>query len=169
VYTRVKAEAYKSRATRCSAVIDQLTSIVNDLEVLKNELDEMTFPDTQEETALTAQQKAWIIEIYEEVDSSVDTATSLSDIDGLVDEIESWKSGLEGTNFEGSDKYSTLESTLESLESAQSSLESLSFDPPEEGDDEPIDGATEEIDSVISEILEAISELENAEFPGMYG
>jgi prefoldin subunit 5 len=87
-----------------------------------------------------------------------------SEVETLRDEIENWKSGLEGTNLENSSKYETLSSTFDCLDSAVSSLENINSSFSEDDKEE----LSNDLDSSINEIDSALSELENAEFPGMY-
>ena len=47
------------------------------------------------------------------------------DVQQLYDEIESWKSGMEGTNLESTYKYEQLEQACEGLEEIVSELEDL--------------------------------------------
>jgi hypothetical protein len=47
------------------------------------------------------------------------------DIQDIFDEVENWKSGMEGTNLENTYKYEQLEQACEGLEEIISELEDL--------------------------------------------
>jgi chromosome segregation ATPase len=71
---------------------------------------------------------------YELVTGTVDDFyNSTLGVSELKDEIENWKSGLEGTNLEQSSKYGELEECLSALEEIESAIESI-----EDTDDEEI-------------------------------
>lgn len=63
----------------------------------------------------------------------------IEEITELKDEIENWKSGLEGTNLESSQKYEALGECEDALS------------------------------SVIDELENGVSSAESVEFPGMFG
>lgn len=65
-----------------------------------------------------------------ELETARDDAVSV--VDELCDEIESWKSGLEGTNLENTEKYSQLQECYDALENMKSDIESI--DIPDAGD-----------------------------------
>jgi len=63
----------------------------------------------------------------------------IEEITELRDEIENWKSGLEGTNLEQSQKYSDLETCCD------------------------------ELDNAVNELENGVSNAESVTFPGMFG
>ena len=65
--------------------------------------------------------------------------SGLGTVEELRDEIDNWKTNLEGTNLENTEKYSLLEETFDTLEQSHDEIES------------------------------ACDELDNVEFPGMFG
>jgi predicted nucleic acid-binding Zn-ribbon protein len=86
------------------------------------------------------------------------------EVECLRDEIESWKSNLEGTNLEASNKYQMLSDAYDALESGVSSLEGIDTSVAAESKDDLVDTLEERS----NEIEQALSELENVEFPGMF-
>lgn len=71
-----------------------------------------------------------------------------ADLEGLKEELESWKDNMP-ENLQGSEKYATLESSVEELDSAIESLNEI------------------DLSDVMSNCEDAVSAAENAEFPGM--
>jgi chromosome segregation ATPase len=107
------------------------------------------------------------------------------EIEGLKEEMENWRDGMQGTNLESSSKYEDLEAACENLDSGLDSLGSavssynekfLAWkDRETEIGKEPTDEEEEELRELESEMEEAQSEVESAldelegtEFPGMY-
>lgn len=72
--------------------------------------------------------------IRDELRSAVETAIDqvkqdhVGDIEELRDEIENWKTGLEGTNLENSQKYSDLDECYNELDNLLSEIDSMSAD-----------------------------------------
>lgn len=48
-------------------------------------------------------------------------------VESLKSEVEDWKSSLDGTGFEGGDKYSALEECVSSLEELENELDNIDF------------------------------------------
>lgn len=76
--------------------------------------------------------------LQKEIEDAIETAksTAVDGINELKDEIDNWKSGLEGTNLENSSKFSELEdcvSALEDLESEVDSLDASNIEIPDAG------------------------------------
>jgi hypothetical protein len=101
--------------------------------------------------------------------SSLDRQFDSSEIESLRDEIENWKSGMEGTNLESTSKYEELSECLDNLENAISSLESIDFDSLDGiSEESPVEEIQEILSSIADQIGDIISELENVSFPGMF-
>lgn len=106
------------------------------------------------------------------------TATSiLSNVDSsavqeLYDEIDSWKSNLEGTNLENTSKYSELEECCDALQELIDGIDDIESKV-ELGDDVKTMSAVERREAVVDHIEGIIDELEsldesNVMFPGMF-
>ena len=68
------------------------------------------------------------------------------ELSSLHEELDSWRSGMEGTNLENTEKYATLEESTETLEEAMNAIDEVinSGDLAEyDGEDaKPLDGMT---------------------------
>lgn len=158
---------HKSRSQRCADIIGDISCTIDELESLKSDLESLPdiegFDDMSEEEYENARR-----------DSAGDIITSITDtlsnidsgaIEELRDEIDSWATGMEGTNLENTEKYHTLCDTAELLDSARCYIDQIDT---EITPDMTIEDVIEHIDSVVSDIESAMSELESCEFPGMY-
>ena len=148
-----------SRAARLGEQTNLYYQIVEKYESVIGAIEEM---DLTVET-FTPEQLEQVKSLLEGLDTDID----VGEIECLKDEIENWKSGMEGTNLENSNKYSELEECFGYLESAVSELESLSFDSEinEETDPEELKDRLQEF---VDTLQASIDELENVQFPGMY-
>lgn len=70
--------------------------------------------------------------IMEELNTNVQTATSQAydEINELKNELDSWKTGLEGTNLENSQKYSQLEDAIDALETLADDIQQYETEVP---------------------------------------
>lgn len=157
-WTRVPRPQPLSRFQRLTNAISALESTKNEYEDALNQLEEYE----EVNKPITKEQRDEIQAMFEGL-SSVD----VGEIEELRDEIDNWKSGMEGTNLENTSKYSELEECYDTLENGISSLEGVDLDSLV-GEDETIDDLKERLQSVIDELDNAISELENTEFPRMF-
>lgn len=64
-------------------------------------------------------------ERYSRAESDFDNAKE--EILSLIEEIEQWKEGMEGTNLENSSKFSDLEQLLSELEDLENELNNIQF------------------------------------------
>jgi len=159
VWTRKSKEKYKSRASRLQDGIGVLETLRDEIEGYKMATDD----------ALT-------LEAIKDISDSVSAEPDYSELEGLKEEMESWRDGMQGTGLENSNKYQMCEDAINALESAVSTLESMSYDAPDLEDEltegESLDDkrteTVEAMQNVIDELETAISELEGIEFPTMY-
>jgi len=142
-----------SRASRAAEQAQQWRDIADSLTAIKEEADDALTelqeknPDIDE---LPEKEAEVFVKRAQEALSGVDT----SELDSLKDEISSWKSNLEGTNLENSNKYQMLdeaESNMDNIDVGSVSVESL-----------------DDIETAVDELNNAADELEQVEFPGMY-
>ena len=149
-----------SRAKRASETASKLEAIV---EQLRGEADVLRDEPTQDEIEEIAE-KIFAIEI------------DYSEVTELMDEMQCWRDGLEGTNLEYSEKFERISDTADTLEEIESELSMLEIpsvnkenwlkkvinnpDPDVSGD---------ELDEIADTIEEQANELENVEFPTMFG
>ena len=151
-----------SRAKRASKTASELRAIVEQLRGLAEDLRDEPTPDEIREIA----EKIFAIK---EID--------YSEVTELMDEMQSWRDGLEGTNLEYSEKFERITDAADVLEEIESELSIIEIsvdvdkedwikkiinnpDPDESGD---------ELDEIADTIEEQANELENVEFPTMFG
>ena len=141
---------YKSRATRCSEACSVITEDVQaKLEEIASELRDGSLNISAAKVSLG--------------NLLIDTST----FEELKDEIENWKSNMEGTNLESTNKYQEVNDCFDALDYAISNLESvdLAIEIVEESN---IEIVAQDIDDLATQIETAISDLGGVEFPGMY-
>ena len=68
--------------------------------------------------------KSRVVRLNEAIDQVLEAKTEVEDIKF---EIEQWKEGLEGTNFEGTLKYEMLEECLQGIEEVFEQLEEVTY------------------------------------------
>ena len=68
--------------------------------------------------------KSRVVRLNEAIDQVLEAKTEVADIKF---EIEQWKEGLEGTNFEGTLKYEMLEECLQGIEEVFEQLEEVTY------------------------------------------
>jgi t-SNARE complex subunit (syntaxin) len=162
-YKRVPKPKYKSRATRCAESSGAIEDISCQVETMIGELE-----------GLSAENG---IDQIKDLSSSISETLQgidLSELESLRDEIEQWKSGMEGTGLESTEKYQTLEECYGYLDEAISTIESIdtleAIEPTQslEETDEKIDSFISDAQQIVSELQEAVGTLESCEFPGMY-
>lgn len=73
---------------------------------------------TNSETKSRADRLSWAGNLCDDAKSIVES---------LKSEIEEWKDSLDGTGFEGGDKYSALEECISSLEELENELDNIDF------------------------------------------
>jgi chromosome segregation ATPase len=142
---------YKSRAVRLSEACSLIQNVVGELNKLADSVEVKEVPINSAPASRV-----------ESLISDIDT----SEIESLKDEIEQWKSGMEGTNLENTQKYQDLSSCYDTLETGIDALQNI---------DSSLDITSEDADSISSDITEkaneidsALCDLENAEFPRMF-
>ena len=155
---------YKSRADRRDEAVSELSSLRDELESLKDELDSLEGEQAVDEgeaklEGATSDKKS----IEEEKEALISQAAGIADgvdtseVESLLDELENWKSGMEGTNLESTSKYQMLDEAVTYLQEAVDQLSSL-----------PSIEDLDSIEEVINYLDDVISNLESVEFPGMY-
>ena len=150
-----------SRAKRASKTASELRAIVEQLRGLAEDLRDEPTPDEIREIA----EKIFAIK---EID--------YSEVTELMDEMQSWRDGLEGTNLEYSEKFERITDAADVLEEIESELSIIEIpgvnkenwlkkvinnpDPDESGD---------ELEEIADTIEEQADELESVDFPAMFG
>jgi len=137
--------------------------------------------------------KSYKFELIEGTPSSL-VEDAVSEIEELASEIKDWKSKMEGTNLEGSDKYQTLDNAHSELSEVSNNIEEWPHDDvrvtcyisvPKRKKRSPsravrLENANAKINAVkefyenldgdYSEITDALEAMvKEVEFPGMYG
>ena len=95
----------------------------------------------------------------------------LSEVESLYDEIDQWKSGMEGTNLEQSQKYSELEDCQQALEEIKDGLEELNFSveaPTDLNDRDAWEGYYGQLEELADAIEQVRDRDGDVTFPGMY-
>ena len=104
-------------------------------------------------------------------DASEYDVADKTEVESLFDEIDQWKSGMEGTNFEASQKYSDLEECATALEEIKDKLDELDFSITTP-DDVTNRDAWETYRDALTELADGIEEVVGNEgdvnFPGMF-
>ena len=154
-YKRVPRPKYKSRATRLSEACSVIADVADTLEGIAGQFTDYDpeFNTQEELDALLADMEAQFALI------------DVSDIEGLKEEIETWRDGMEGTNLEYSSKYDELTECFDALELGVDGLEGN--EAPSTDGVEP-DAIADELSNAIDEIRSGLDELECVCFPGMY-
>jgi len=71
-----------------------------------------------------AREKKWgNFPVTESVESAFEAGKS--DIEGLAEEMSSWRDNMSGTSLENTEKYQTVEEAANTLENAQNSLDQI--------------------------------------------
>lgn len=114
-----------------------------------------------------------------------------SDVEGLKEEMENWRDGLQGTNLENSDKFQQIEDAIDLLDRGIGELEAIEIPDEVTGNEviynivtssksratrlsnaiaafRAIAGCFDEDSDYIDLIDSAITELENVDFPTMF-
>jgi methyl-accepting chemotaxis protein len=116
-----------------------------------------------------------ILELINKVSANFsDVETTKGDFEGLQEEMESWRDGMQGTNLESTDKYSRVEEAASNLSDVVSSLDQISEPTAPEAKDGFMEIAavveyTDELDQAADDIESAANDSENVEFPGFIG
>jgi hypothetical protein len=117
---------YKSRATRCGEAAGSLNmpaegirGISEEITALREEFEEALDPTEPEEEGVVSSEPTGyldkettnkILELINKVSANFsDVETTKGDFEGLQEEMESWRDGMQGTNLESTDKYSRVE------------------------------------------------------------
>jgi len=129
----------------------EIDSISSDLETIKEEVESQKNDSKK------------IKEFNERATISM-SSFDFGEIECLRDEIENWKSGLEGTNLENSSKCEALSEAFDALEEGVIDLENVQTTFDSEDNESLID----DLKIAIDEIDDACSFLDGVEFPGMY-
>jgi hypothetical protein len=154
----------KSRATRNAEYCGEMEQIAEQLESIAEDVRGILFFDTKEE------RMAVLEKAQKDADDQFGQVSS-GEWSDLLEELSSWKDGMDGTNLEYTDKYQTLESSVSELEDAISTIDNVS-EPEFDGDvcdENAIEEYASELEATATEIRDAVSSAENAEFPGMFG
>lgn len=142
-WKRVPAPKYKSRTTRCADACAEFTGVIDELRCLANNIDELNIEEIKEH--------------------SENIVIDVSELEGLKDEVDEWRSGMEGTNLENTEKYEQLGECCDALDNAVCELEiEINIDGTDEED------VASQLNTLADEIESAVSEIECIEFPGMY-
>lgn len=154
---------YMSRARRFDAATGDWESekdnLISTLEDEKANIEESV---GKNEVALAVKAVLAAVESYETARES-----AVSVVNELFDEIDNWKSNMEGTNLENTGKYSELEDCAGELETAQGDLEDASV-----AFDATVKRTTDELISEIEDMagdLDGFSMNGSPSFPGMFG
>ena len=158
-WKRIPRPKQLSRRERLSDQISSYYKVIEAYESLIGYIEEL---DLTVETFTPDQ-----LEHVQTIIATLETDVDFGEIECLRDEIENWKSGMEGTNLEMSSKYEELTECLDYLESGLGCLESLSFDAEIDTETSP-DELKDRLTGFVDELQSAMDELENVSFPGMY-
>ena len=151
-----------SRAKRASKTASELRAIAEQLRELADDLRDEPTPDEIREIA----EKIFAIK---EID--------YSEVTELMDEMQSWRDGLEGTNLEYSEKFERISDAADTLEAIESELSIIEIPPSVDKEDwikkainnpDP-DESADVLEEIPDAIEEQANELESVEFPTMYG
>lgn len=161
-WVRIAKPRPKSRADRRDDVVTRINGLVEKLENLKGVLESS---DITEELVKSSAADAELL--------GSSASDSESDVDELKGELESWRDNMQGTNLEGTDKYQTLDESVQTLENCVGNIGNADLDTfrysdlasPEENAQE----LAEAIDRLVDSLNEIVGELEGVEFPSMYG
>ena len=149
-----------SRAERASETAYKLRVVVEQLRELADDLRDEPTRDEIGEIA----EKLFVIEI------------DYSEVTELMDEMQSWRDGLEGTNLEYSEKFERITDAADTLENIESELSIIEI--PSVNKENWIkkaintpdpDELADELEEIPDAIEEQADELESVEFPTMYG
>lgn len=149
-----------SRAKRASETASKLEAIVEQLRGLAEDLRDEPTPDEIREIA----EKIFAIKI------------DYSEVTELMDEMQCWRDGLEGTNLEYSEKFDRITDASDTLENIESELSIIEIPSVNKenwikkviNNPDP-DESADEVEEIADTIEEQANELENVEFPTMYG
>jgi len=104
-----------------------------------------------------------LIDDFNNITAEIDT----TDVEDIMEELDNWKSGLEGTNLENTEKYTTLSEAIDTLTNVIDNLsESEDINYIEKINDKK--KLIDSIDDKIGKINETIGEIENVECPGAF-
>lgn len=108
---------------------------------------------------------------YDPQDAITDATCAAEAVGELYDEIDNWKSGMEGTNLESTQKYSDLEECASALEEIKDKLESLDTPerPTDPNDRDAWDAYKDALEELRDGIQEGIDGESEVNFPGLYG
>jgi flagellar biosynthesis/type III secretory pathway chaperone len=118
--------AYKSRAKRLDEALEIIENSRNKVVGRLEDLIEEKDNEAKNHAALSNEREKYYEEKTAEIVGEFECDTS--DIQELYDEIENWKSNLEGTNLENSGKYSELEECCDALQEIIDNLDNPSID-----------------------------------------
>lgn len=160
----------KSRADRRDDAVSDLRTIYDELDSIKTEIDSL---ESEEDLNEEIEQELGVVkkvelqiqleELKKEKVDFITNAQSLvegvdtSEIESLLDELQSWMDSLTGTNLENTGKYQMLDEAVTYLQEAVDSLSSMPNIEEESG-----------VDEAMQILDEAMSNLESVEFPGMF-
>jgi len=96
------------------------------------------------------------------------------EVEQLYEEIDSWASGMEGTNLENTSKYDDLKECLDALEALKDALDSLEGleiieIPSDPKDRDAWKSYADALSKLHDGIEDAVSAAGDVSFPGMYG
>lgn len=142
VYKRIPRPKYKSRAERASEVAGAISSCIEKLRSIMDDLSDVEpITDAQRETAINEANN-----ILNDLD--------ITDAELLKDEMVSWKENLESGNMDHIPKYDEVSDCADTLEN-------VDWEVPEISDIDSITDAIEKLE-------EMQQSLDDANFPGMY-
>lgn len=173
---------YKSRAARCGEACGGLNSAAEELHGIANdinkEIDDYLAEyegKNHEPENLDESTTSEVRRIMERASTQFGEMESMKgELEGLAEEMESWRDNMSGTNLEATDKFSRVEEAVDGLQDAISSLDSVSepSSPPEDEKTLKIETVREyadEIEQAADDIESASGDAEGVDFPGMFG
>lgn len=154
---------YASRSNRRDEACSLLTKVADKLREISVSLEDIE----ETEEIKDRNQKTKEIESAKALIAEIDSG----EFESLKDEMESWASGMEGTNLEHTSKYETVSEAANALGDVVSNLEGISVP-----DIDLKNLSAEDIKNFVQDIVEIADNIENIigdaesiEFPGMYG
>lgn len=152
-----------SRSKRRDNVCNSLRNVVEKLREISGSLEEIEEIKDIEDRESAIQKINEARTLIEELD--------FGELENLKDEMESWASGMEGTNFEYTSRYETVSEAANILGDIVSNLESISA--PEIDivnlDVESISNFANDVKDTADDIENTVDDAEGVEFPGMCG
>jgi len=108
---------------------------------------------------------------YDPQDAVTDANCAAESVGELYDEIDNWKSNMEGTNHENTQKYNDLDECASALETIKDALEAVSAPtkPTDPLDRDAWSAYHDELEELRDGIQEGLDGESDVMFPGLYG